>query len=120
MFDMAKKNGGPPQPGPATQGRQRPAHEVRIGRLRATLWANQHPEQGTWYSVTLTRSYKDGQGQWKSAQSFGRDDLLALAEVCRQAFLWVHRQYQSPQQNGGAAEEAQGDSSHAEDEEIPF
>ena len=117
---MAKKNGGQPHPAPATQERQRPAHEVRIGRLRATLWANQHPEQGTWYSITLTRSYKDGQGQWKTAQSFGRDDLLVVGEICRQAFLWVHRQYQGQQQHGVGSEEVQDGSSHALDDDIPF
>lgn len=115
---MAKKNGG--QPPPANQDRHRPAHEVRLGRLRATIWANQHAEQGTWYSVTLSRSYKDGQGQWKSAQSFGRDDLLVVSEVCRQAFLWVHRQYQGQQQHGAGSEEVQDGSSPALDDDIPF
>ena len=62
---MAKKNGGQP---PASQKPDRagPAHEVRIGRLRATIWQNHHETQGAWYSITLTRSYKDGQGQWQS------------------------------------------------------
>ncbi len=117
---MAKKNGGQPPPPSGKPERQRPAHEVRIGRLRATIWANQHPEQGTWYSITLTRSYKDAQGQWKTAQSFGRDDLLVVGEICRQTFHWVHRQYQGQQQNGGAAEQVPDGSSPAMDEDIPF
>src|SRR5206468_2941550 len=37
--DMAKKDAG--QPAPKTE-RQRPAHECRIGRIRATIWQNHH------------------------------------------------------------------------------
>ena len=87
-----KKNGESPAPQPVEQTSppadkapeqprsNRPAHEVRIGRVRATLWLNHHPEQGKWYSITLSRSYRTQEGTWKSAQSFGRDDLLVIAE----------------------------------------
>jgi hypothetical protein len=73
-------------------GPRRPAHKVRIGRIWGTVWENHH-ESGRWFSVNVTRSYQDGQGQWKSASSFGRDDLLVVAEVCRLAFLWINDQY---------------------------
>jgi hypothetical protein len=53
------------------------------------IWENRSPEQGTWFSTTFSRVYTDGSGKEKSAQSFGRDDLLVLAEVARQAFLWI-------------------------------
>jgi hypothetical protein len=118
---MAKKRGGasdeapvgpqaegmsPPE-GEGTQpteqrgsGPKRPAHKIRLGRIWATIWENHHPETGRWYSVTVTRSYQDGQGQWKSAGSLGRDDLLAAAEVCRLAFLWINEQYGN-EGNGG-------------------
>jgi hypothetical protein len=77
-----------------------------------------HETQGTWYSITLTRSSKDGEGQWRSASSFGRDDLLVLGEVTRMAFHWIHRQYQ--QKNGaGQQDEAPDASSHHQDEDIP-
>src|SRR5262245_55922861 len=103
--DMAKKDSG--QPAAPKQERQRPAHECRIGRIRATIWQNHHETQGTWYSITLTRSYKDGEGQWKSASSFGRDDLLVVGEVTRMAFHWIHRQYQ--QKNGAGQQDEDQD-----------
>jgi hypothetical protein len=55
------------------------------------IWENHSPEQGAWYSTTFTRVYTDG-GKEKSAQSFGRDDLLVVAEVARLAFIWIARQ----------------------------
>ncbi len=82
---MAKKNGDPP----ATPKREPPVHDIRLGRLRASIWRNDHATEGVWFSVTLSRSYKDAQGQWHSAGSFGRDDLLVVGELTRLAFHWI-------------------------------
>ncbi len=112
---MAKKDGPPAGPKPE---RQRPAHECRIGRIRATIWANQHETQGTWYSITLSRSYKTGEGQWKSASSFGRDDLLVVGEVTRMAFHWIQRQYQ--EKNNGAGQKEPGEEAPSDEMDIPF
>ena len=59
---------------------QKPVEEVRIGRVKATVWRNGTDEQPR-YNVTFSRLYKDDGDQWKSTQSFGRNDLLVLAKV---------------------------------------
>lgn len=74
-----------------TKQTNEPAHEIRLGKLRCQVWANEHPENGTWYSMTVVRCYDDG-GREKTAHSFGRDDALVLAEIARQAYLWIARQ----------------------------
>ena len=58
---------------------QKPVEEVRIGRVKATVWHNGTDEQPR-YNVTFSRLYKEGD-EWKSTQSFGRNDLLVLAKV---------------------------------------
>ena len=58
---------------------QKPVEEVRIGRVKATIWRNGTDEQPR-HNVTFSRLYKDSD-QWKSTQSFGRNDLLVLAKV---------------------------------------
>ena len=58
---------------------QKPITEVRIGRVKATIWRNGTDEQPR-HNVTFSRLYKEGD-QWKSTQSFGRNDLLVLAKV---------------------------------------
>ena len=58
---------------------QKPVEEVRIGRVKATVWCNGTDEQPR-YNVTFSRLYKEGD-EWKSTQSFGRNDLLVLAKV---------------------------------------
>ncbi|HRI12462.1 MAG TPA: hypothetical protein PLX89_05600 [Verrucomicrobiota bacterium] len=73
---------------PTTQtARARPVHEIRLGAIRAAVWANE-TDNGTWYNVTFERSYKDGD-TWKSTGSFGRDDLLVLAKAADQAHTWI-------------------------------
>jgi len=68
---------------------KRPAYKTRIGRLHCDVWENQHAEQGPWYSVAITRHYRDTSGEWKTSTSFGRDDLLVVAELARMAFHWI-------------------------------
>ena len=57
----------------------KPISEVRLGRVKAAIWPN-GTEGRTRHNVTFSRLYKDGD-EWKSTQSFGRNDLLLLAKV---------------------------------------
>lgn len=68
----------------------KPAHEIRLGKIKATLWAKE-TENGTLYNVTLGRLYRDGE-QWKTSESFGRDDLPLLAKVADLAHSWIFEQ----------------------------
>jgi hypothetical protein len=69
------------------KNKQKPIHEVRFGAIKAAVWANTH-ENVTRYNVTLSRIYKDGD-EWKSSESFGRDDLPLLCKVADQAHTWI-------------------------------
>ena len=68
----------------------RPVHEVRIGLIKAAIWANR-TEEGVRHNVTFERCYKDSE-EWKTATSFGRDDLLTLAKVADEAHSWITQQ----------------------------
>jgi len=108
---MASKNGAA---NASPKAKQKPAHQIRLGRIRCTLWANSN-EKGTWYSTTISRSYKDGD-EWKNSSSYGADDLLTVAEIARMARQWIHRNSKEAGQNGTeSADEAPPDS-----DEIPF
>ena len=75
----------------------KPISEVRIGRVKATVWPNE-TEGRTRHNVTFSRLYKDGD-QWKSTQSFSRNDLLLLAKVADQAHSRIFKlqQEEEPQ-----------------------
>ena len=64
----------------------RPVERLRIGRLSASIWENQGANgESKFYTVTIDRRYRDGEGTWKTGRSFGRDDLLGVAKLADQA-----------------------------------
>jgi len=67
--------------------KQQPIHEIRIGSIKATIWAN-NSDNGVRHNVNLSRLYKDGD-QWKQSESFGSSDLLLVAKVADLAHTWV-------------------------------
>jgi hypothetical protein len=73
--------------------KQQPVHEVRLGSVKAAIWENK-TDNGTRFNVTVARIYKDGE-QWKSTDSFGRDDLLLLAKVVDEAHSWIFQNAKS-------------------------
>ena len=67
-------------------------HEIRLGHIKAAVWKNE-TENGFRHNATFSRIYRD-QGQWKSTESFGRDDLLLLAKVADRVHSWIFAQNQ--------------------------
>ena len=81
-----------PKKSPPREATNRPVHEVRLGRIRAAVWANS-TETGIRYNVTVSRLYKDEKsGEWRDSQSFGRDDMLLVGKVCDLAHTWIYAQ----------------------------
>jgi hypothetical protein len=99
---VKSENGQPLKEPQQTAEKQKPAHEFRLGRIWATVWANHHADQGTWYSVSITRGYMDGQGKWHRATTFGRDDLLLVAKVADLAHTWIVQALQEKAPEGAA------------------
>lgn len=63
-----------------------------MGAIRATIWRNDS-ENGIRFNTQLSRIYRDGE-EWKSSDSFGRDDLLVVSKVSDQAHTWICEQQQ--------------------------
>jgi len=70
----------------------RPVHEIRFGRIKAAIWENQ-TENGARHNVTFQRLWKDGD-EWRSSDSFGRDDLPLVMKVADLAHSWIYQQGQ--------------------------
>jgi hypothetical protein len=77
----------------------RPVHEIKLSHVRAAIWSNTNGSQGTWYSVTVSRTYRQG-GTWKDTASFGRDDLPLVAKAAEMAYAWIWNQGMSRNDNG--------------------
>ena len=69
-----------------------PAHKLRDGALQVCIWRNQSTEGRTYYSATPMRSFKQGDDTWRETDSLNQDDLLAMAELLREAHVWIRMQ----------------------------
>ena len=69
-----------------TEAPVKPAEKISIGLSSASIWENKD-EQGNVlrHSVTFDRRYRDKDGNWKSSDSYGLQDLLAHIEVATRA-----------------------------------
>jgi hypothetical protein len=64
------------------ESKTKPAAEVRYGNIRAAIWRNEGKKNGgAYFTVSIERSYRDDEGEFRTSHSFGRDDLLLLAKV---------------------------------------
>jgi hypothetical protein len=71
----------------------KPAHEIRIGRVKATVWANL-TDDGIRHNVKVACLYKNEQG-WQTTNSFGRDDIPLLIKVLVRAHDWMYETSES-------------------------
>ena len=71
----------------------KPIKRFAVGSgIRASILENESKNNGgTWHSVTITRTYRDGD-EYKDTTSFRRDDLLFVAKASELAFAWCLKQ----------------------------
>ena len=74
-----------------------PVHEVRMGRIKGTIWLNEVDNVAR-YNTTFARLYRV-EDQWRESSSFGRDDLPLLAKVADLIHTWIFANAQSRQQS---------------------
>ena len=67
--------------------KNKPAHEIRFGNIKATLW-NAESDKGPFYTVTFKRLYRVD-GKWKQSHSFSGRDFEALTQVQMLARTWM-------------------------------
>jgi hypothetical protein len=73
---------------------QRPVETVRHGNVEIAIWRNAGAK-GDFYSASTPKiRYKEGE-EWKDGSSFGRHDLLDLAEAAREAATKIRDRQQS-------------------------
>lgn len=64
--------------------KQRPIETLRDGNIKAAIWKNES-DNGTFYAITFSRTYKDGD-DYKDTESFSGSQLLRLARLAGKAY----------------------------------
>ena len=91
-------------------GKQRPAHEIKLGKIRVAIWANETEDHKVWFNAVVTRLYKSGDS-WKEISSFRRDDMPVAMKALDMAWSWIwQKEIQLQRTNGNAASEELADS----------
>ena len=88
----------PPTPAQPESPRKKPIQALRLGLIKAAIWENNVGENVR-YNVTFSRIYKD-EAEWKTSETFGRDDLLVLAKLADQAHTWICTETKSDREAG--------------------
>lgn len=65
--------------------KNKPVGEARHGNVKIAIWKNEGSSGDFYTASTPTISYKDAQGNWQEGSSFGRHDLLDLAQAAEEA-----------------------------------
>jgi hypothetical protein len=66
--------------------KQFPVAKLSVGSIHAAVWRKESPGKSPFYSTTFELRYQDKDGAWKSGESYGQTDLLALAKCADLAF----------------------------------
>lgn len=69
-----------------------PVIRFQDGCLKVAVWRNTSTEGNIYYSAKPMRSYRQGDDTWKETDSLNADDLLAMAELLREAYAWIRMQ----------------------------
>lgn len=62
-----------------------PIDTLRDGSLKAMIWKN-HGEKGNFFTVTITRTYKDDAGNYHDSDSFSGTQLLQMRHLAGRAY----------------------------------
>src|SRR5262249_35393100 len=65
--------------------KNRPFLELKCGRVQGSIWDREASDGEIRYSLTLTRSWKDPEGNWHQLTHLDPEDLLHVKEVLAKA-----------------------------------
>lgn len=71
-----------------TNSKNKPALTLTDGPLKAVIWRNKK-EDGVFYSVTFSRSYKSANGEFRTATNFSGADLLKVGRLAERAYEYA-------------------------------
>jgi len=60
--------------------KKKPAHEIRFGAVRAIIWSNVSSSGERWFTLAISRLYKDAQEKWQNANSYKLQHLVQHPE----------------------------------------
>lgn len=75
-----------------TTSNKPPVHKVSIGRITVAVWQRDSEQGRKYFSVTVKRSFKTDEGEFKDTSSLDADDLPNAARALEAAHAWILEQ----------------------------
>jgi len=66
-----------------------PAHSLRFGNYQIATWERETDNGFKFYRTTITKSYKDSDGNWKHTNQLEGEDLEKVARLAHKMYQWV-------------------------------
>jgi len=71
-----------------TEEKNEPVDRVRMGAIEASIWKN-NGKNGSWMTISLSRTYEDKEGKLKSSNSFTEAQAVLAREALDRAIAKV-------------------------------
>lgn len=71
----------------------KPAKKIRNGNVQVSIWRNE-TKNGVMYTVSISRSYRDSEGNWKSTPTISQNDLGNVMMAIIAATTWIQSMLQ--------------------------
>ena len=88
---------------------QKPVAKFRAGQVSAALWENEVPVKNggtaTMLKATVQRRYRDKDGNWKSSNSFSRNEIPLAVYCLQKAFEKIIEKQVDDSSEDGVVEE---------------
>ena len=96
-----------------------PVKSMKVSGVEVAVWARDG-QYGTEYSVSLQKSYKDKEGNWKTTNFLKKNDIPIARTLLQKAIEFIYLQPKTKPQQVPAQAPQQGYTQPAPDDDIPF
>lgn len=88
-----------------------PIETKRVGPIKATIWENSNEKNQIYHSVTIVRTYRDDEGNWKETNQFFTDHLPLVQLASNQAFTLIQERLEQLRSERAALKNEGGEDS---------
>lgn len=83
---------------------QQPVKKIRLGNIQASIWAHENGNRKVRFTVAISRSYQEKDGNWVDCDFFDHGDLPVVAKAMDFAYGWIwKRQVADKKKSNGDA-----------------
>lgn len=66
-----------------------PAKRFKLGSINLAVWPNRDRAGRSFYTTTISRSYRDQSGKWADSGSLRPSDLPVVRDLSAKALEWI-------------------------------